>query len=147
MSFDRISLQLSEWANTVLNGPTVSLSRPGALSDSDSPWVSLYLFQLQESTLRSTHNRNEYQTLLRYLVTVHGGDDQESHRLLGDLFIAASQTDLFDISQEMLPYDFWTAMHIPPIPSFIIEILYTQSKPQKPAKPVKELIIDTQQLD
>jgi hypothetical protein len=131
---EKIDQQLEEWVKNVLGPVTVSLDPPGTVQ-ADSG-VHLYLIELVDSPPPRNTKRAPLQLSLRYLVTTWADSPEEAHRLLGDLVLAAMGDAHLKVELEPLSATSWTALGIPPRPSFMLRVPIRQERPQPEVKPV-----------
>jgi len=95
----------------------LSLEAPGVRPTGRG--VGLYLLELIQSPPPSTSRRPPLQLALRYLVTAWSDKPEDAHQMLVDLMFAAMENSDFQVEQEPVPLTLWTALTVPPRPSFV----------------------------
>ncbi|MBI5667942.1 MAG: DUF4255 domain-containing protein [Chloroflexi bacterium] len=137
--------RLREWAESVLDGTTVTFAPPAA--DQSGQAVSLYLMEFDTAPPPRGMTRPPLQFTLVYLVTAQGYEPDEAHRLLGELIFAALDSTEFEVDLKPLPYAAWTAFGVPPQPSFFLRALARRDRPEPEIKYVRRpLVIHTSPL-
>lgn len=138
--FEQIDDALSEWITGVLRAHTGREVIPALDPPAREPaglGVNVYLLELVQEPRLASARRPFPQPALRYLVTAHGGDAREAHRLLGLLLQAATNrqaltgpADAFryqmDVELEPVAAHVWSAFNVPPRPSFLLRVLVPQ---------------------
>lgn len=130
---EQVDVQLSAWVEEALGAIKPTLLPPTAATSALG--VNLYLFELVNEPLLASSQRPRLQPALRYLVTTAAKDPQEAHRMLGALLFAALDHVDFEVELEPLSPALWTAMQIPPQPSFVLRVPLPHER-TKPATPL-----------
>ncbi len=136
---DEIDRRLREWTESVVEGPTFSLTPPDDAQSGSG--VSFYLLQLVEKPPTRTAQRAPLQLALHYLVTTWADAPEEAHRLLGELVFAAMETDDFEVDLDPIPPEMWTAFGIVPRPAFVLRIPLRKDRPEPSVKRVQAPLI------
>lgn len=123
---DRVDRQLVDWAARVLGDVEISLAPPGRTQG--KPTLGLYLTELLPCPPASGATRMPLQIALRYLITVQWSHREEAHRLLGKVVLAAMQEPDFAVELEPLSAAGWSALGVPPLPSFFIRVPLRESR-------------------
>lgn len=114
----RVDGELMEWVASVLPGVSVLGDAPAA--SLQSPCVNLYLYRLGSApTLQQTRGASPAVTL-HYLVTAHGDDAAETHRMLGSLLFDAMQHPDYVVDLDATDDAFWLAFGLAPRPAFVL---------------------------
>ena len=142
---EQVDRRLREWVTSTLEGVDVSLDLPGAKVK--GPTVGLYLFELCRTPPARTTKRPPLQLSLRYLVTAQEARPEASHRLLGELMLAAMQDAELEVESEPVPLAFWTAFGTPPRPAFVLRVNLRVERDEPTAPLVRKPIrVDTAPL-
>ncbi len=128
--------RLKDWVGSVIQGADLSLEAPGVRPTGRG--VGLYLLELIQSPPPSTSRRPPLQLALRYLVTAWSDKPEDAHQMLVDLMFAAMENSDFQVEQEPVPLTLWTALTVPPRPSFVLRVPLRQERPQPQAKLVRQ---------
>jgi hypothetical protein len=115
----RVDSELSDWVAQVLPGVAVRHSEPSV--PPDSPCVNLYLYRLASApTLQRSRGASPAVTL-RYLVTAHGTDAEQTHGMLGKLLFEAMQHPDYVVDLDAATEGFWQAFGLTPRPAFVLD--------------------------
>jgi hypothetical protein len=133
---DQVDVQLSAWVEEALGAIKPTLLPPAAATG--TPGVNLYLFELVNEPLLVSSQRPHLQPALRYLVTTTAKEPQEAHRLLGALLFAAMDHPDFEVELEPLPAAVWSALQIPPKPSFVLRVPLPRTRSRPPTPLVRQ---------
>jgi hypothetical protein len=126
---------LIAWTRSVLPDVEVSLARPAA-DDPEGRGVGLYLLELrQRPPLRSTRPE-PLQLAVQYLVRTWAPDPSDAHAMLLDLAFAAMEEPDFQVELDPPPPELWSALGVPPGPTFRLQLPVRRERPQRPVKPV-----------
>jgi hypothetical protein len=99
--------------------------------------VGCYLLSLvPDSPARGLH-RPPVQAAARYLVTTWAPQVADAHRLLGDIFYAASQRADMEVEHEELPALLWHSLGVRPQPALVLRSTVRWSQVATPAPPVR----------
>jgi hypothetical protein len=126
---------LTAWVRRVVPGVNVSLERP-ALDQPAGRGVGLYLFELRERPPMRNTRREPLQLAVQYLVRAWAPDPADAHALLLDLAFAAMEEADFEVELDPPPPELWTALGVPPSPTFRIGVPVRRARPQPVVKPV-----------
>lgn len=115
---DHVDLALREWLETTAGGVAVTLAPPtDAAAD---PCINLYLMEIRAGGAVSHAAGFPLTLVLRYLVTVGGGDPLAAHRLLGVLLFAALDHPDVEVDLSPAPAALWQGLEIAPRPAFVL---------------------------
>jgi hypothetical protein len=114
----RVDSELSEWVGRVLPGVSVLAEVPA--TSVQPPCVNLYLYRLASAPALQQARGSNPAVTLRYLVTVHGSDSEETHRMLGSLLFDALQHPHYVVDLDAATEDFWQAFGLSPRPAFVL---------------------------
>lgn len=114
----RVDSELSGWIQGVLPGAAVRLADPS--TPPDTPCVNLYLYRLAAAPALQRTRGAAATVTLRYLVTVHGDDSEQAHRMLGTLLFEAMQHPQYVVDLDAAGEDFWSAFGMTPRPAFVL---------------------------
>jgi len=131
--------RLASWIGDILDQVNVSLALPGAMDAAKG--VNLYLLELLQSPAARGTRRPPLLMTLRYLVTTQAPKVEDAHQMLGALVIAALENTEFEVEQEALPLSLWSALGIPPRPSFVLRVPFRHERAEKLAPPVRSVIL------
>jgi len=136
---DQVDRNMQDWIGSVLDGTAVSLLVPADAAKGQG--VGLYLIELLQTPPARGTRRPPLQITLRYLVTSWAEDPQEAHRLLGELLFAAMDHPDFEVEQERLPLELWTALRVGPRPCFVLRVPLRRERLEKSAPLVRKPLI------
>lgn len=129
-----------EWVESVLPSTTVSFAAPGHVPDGRG--VSLYLMRLADApALHNVNHRTVLQISLGYLVTAWSDEQEEAHRLLGELVFAALENPQYQVDLKPLPNETWAAFGIAPQPCFVLCVPLRLERPEPAVKYVRQPLI------
>lgn len=127
---EHVDQLLEAWVKDVLGDVTFTLASPDqALGDRV---VSCYLYALAHNPPLRTQERPPLQLALRYLITTFAEDPQEAHALLGRLAFSAMGHAEWELELDAISPDYWEALHLPPLPSFVISVPVRQERGEAP---------------
>ena len=132
---DQTDRRLQEWVQTTLGLDAVSLEPPH--DGQDGRGISLFLIELREAPAPRGTTRPPLQLALRYLITAWAPEPAESHRLLGELVLAAMEQPDFQVELEPSPPALWTALGVTPRPAFFLRIPLRLERPEPPVHRVR----------
>ncbi len=139
---DQTDKRLVDWAASVAEGATISLSPPD--NSHTGRGIRLYLFDFIPQPPSGNARRLPLQLALRYLVTTWAGTPEEAHRLLGNLVFAAMESPEVQVELEPFPVEAWAAFQVIPRPAFVIRVPLRLERPEPPTKLVrKPLVVKT----
>lgn len=127
---DQVDLALREWLETTSDGVAVTLAPPADVAA--EPCVNLYLMEIRAGGAVSHTAGFPLTLVLRYLVTVGGGDSLAAHRLLGVLLFAALDHPDFEVDVTAVPVDLWRGLKIAPRPAFVVAAPLVDSRVREP---------------
>lgn len=141
---DAIDAELSKWI--VETAPGVSVSFGPAPADSKATVVHLLLQRLADTTgSRAKAGRPVPRRLeLGYFVAASGRDPAQAHRTLGELAFAALdrvERGEWRLSFEAPPVELFTALSLPPLPAFLLNVPLVRERPVPPVKIARELVM------
>lgn len=129
--------RLLTWIQTALQDTDdITLGPPG--SSVDGRGVRLYLLALAPFPSVRTNHRPPLQFKLRYLITTYAENEQEAHRLLGDLVFAAMDEPDFEVELDSLESGVWVAFETIPQPYFILKVPLRRERPEQHAQLVRQ---------
>jgi hypothetical protein len=137
--FDQVDNQLEEWIKSVHDRIEVTFVPPDTAPSKTC--VCLYLLDAAPILSGRGNNHSQLQITLRYLVVPFSQEPQESHRILGELLVAALENKEFEIEKEPFPLAAWTAFGIPPRPSFILRVPFKLKRTAKSAPIVRQPLV------
>lgn len=140
---DKLDRQLKAWISETIKQDTDISFAPPSLS-SDKTIVSAYLYKLDNSLANSTARNIPFQITLCYLITVQSNNPIESHKLLGELLLAANERSDINIDLSGFNADFWQSLNMPPQPHFVMKIplTLTEQSNETPAIIKEPTIVD-----
>lgn len=129
---------LQGWIQAAAPDATWMLEMPADKTPVTTISASTYLLEMMPAPVASTGRRPPLRWTLRFLVTCRAPDEGDAHALLIELALsAAAQTD-WQIEQEPVPVQVWTAFGMAPRPSFVVrmplEIVQDERVAAPPAK-------------
>jgi len=127
---------IKEWATSVLPGIPVSLATPAAQNSGRG--VSFYLMEVRNSPTHLTSRAAPLELSLRYLVTSWAETPEEAHQILTDLAFAALANRDVQVELDAVSMETWTALGVPPSPSFVVRVPLRQARTEPPTKMVRE---------
>lgn len=134
---DQADQRLLTWFRAVLqDSEDIALGPPGRLVNGRG--VHLYLLGLAPFPSVRTNQRPPLQLKLRYLITTYAENEQEAHRLLGNLVFAAMDEPNFEVELDSLENGIWAAFEVIPQPYFILKIPLRRERPELPAHLVRQ---------
>src|SRR5687767_7223780 len=136
---DQIDRRLVAWIGGIIAQVDVSLGPPGAAETAKG--VGLYLLEIVQSPQARGPRRPPLMMTLRYLVTTQAAKPEDAHQMLGTLIVAALENPDFEVEQEPLPLSVWTALGVPPRPSFVLRMPFRHERPEKLAPRVRKPIV------
>jgi len=136
---DESDRRLTKWIGGILDQVNVSLAPPEATESGKG--VGLYLLELLQSQPPRGARRPPLLMTLRYLVTTHAPKPEDAHQMLGALVVAACENPDFEVEQEPLPVELWTALGVAPRPSFVLRVPLRVERPEKLAPLVRQPLI------
>jgi len=98
--------------------------------------VSCYLYGLAHKPPLRTQERPPLQLALRYLITAFADDPHEAHSLLGQLAFSAMRRPEWELELDALSPDYWEALHLPPLPCFVLSVPLRQERAEAPVRRV-----------
>lgn len=129
--------QVRDWIVSVAEGKQVSLAAPA--SQRSGSGVGAYLVDLMKAAPVNTIKRPiPLQITLRYLVTVWSDKPEDAHQLLVRLMFAAMESNNYQVEPEAVPVSLWTAMGLPPQPSFFLRVPVVYDRSGAPPKLVRQ---------
>ncbi len=137
--FDQVDNQLAEWIKEVQDKIEVTFVPPD--TSLSQTCIFLHLLDVAPNLTGRGNNHTPLQILLRYLIVPFAEEPRESHRILGELLIAALDNKEFEIEKESLPIDAWKAFAMMPRPSFILRVLFKLERAVKLAPPVRHPLV------
>jgi len=124
-----IDESLERWvAGVVGDDVKVSFGAPAERVEHRS--IGLYLLELAELPAPSGSAPSPLGIELRYLVTVHAPDPKIEHGLLESLVFAAMERPDTRVDLRPLSAAEWSALHVPPRPSFSIRLPLRRERKQ-----------------
>ncbi len=141
---DQFDERLKSWIASEIEGAEVSLATPA--KERPGRGVGLYLLELVPLPAPRTGKRPPLQLSLRYLVTAWSEKPEDAHEILAQLMFAAMDNKDFQVDLEPIPLTAWTAMGVPPQPSFVLRIPLRQERPEPQTKLVRELRLESSPL-
>ena len=141
---DAIDAELSKWITESVPGVTVSFGP--APADSKAPVILLLLQRLADTTgSRAKAGRPVPRRLeLGYFVAATGKDPAQAHRALGELLFAALdrvERGEWRVSFEAPAVELFTALSLPPLPAFLLQVPLVRERPVPPVKIARELVM------
>lgn len=133
---DHVDLALREWLETTSDGVAVTLAPP--TDAADGPCINLYLMEIRAGGAVSHATGFPLTLVLRYLVSVGGGDPLAAHRLLGVLLFAALDHPDFEVDMTAAPAELWHGLKIAPRPAFVLTAPLVGARLPKPVPLVGE---------
>ena len=137
--FDRVDNQLEEWIKKVQDKVEVTFTPPD--TSLSQTCIFLYLLDVVPNLTGRSQTPTPLQIMLRYLVAPVALDPRASHRILGELLVAALENKEFEIEKEPLPMAAWTAFAMMPRPSFILRVPFRLERAVKLAPPVRHPLV------
>lgn len=132
---DQVDRELQEWVKSVVMGADVVLGPPRQLEGKHG--VSLYLLALTNPPQAWMNRQPPIRIALRYFVATWAGDDEEeAHRLLGKLVLAAMKKHEYELDLAEVPAAMWAALGIAPRPTFTLCVPLPIERPE----PVTSLV-------
>jgi hypothetical protein len=138
--FDEVDKNLESWAKDVFEGSDFEISFAAPTPDAaetEKTSVYLYLLDVVPAPPGRGAPLPPLQITLRYLVVPQAKTPAQTHRLLGNMLIAAMENADFEVEKESLPLDLWQAFGIAPRPSFIMRVPFKHERKETPAPPVR----------
>lgn len=139
---EHVDQRLVEWVTAHLGDVIVDLEPPNAVDVSEAK-VHLYLMDLYPAPPPPGGSRPPKRWILRYLVTAAAPAASQSHRLLGQLAIAAMESNDFEVESEPLPSELWRAFGIPPRPALMLQAPMIHEVPRPRAPSVRQPLVLT----
>lgn len=136
---DRIDERLTEWVTGAVPGTEVRLEPPGGTAGREG--VGLFLLDLLDDHPAMGQGRAPLQLALRYLVTVVDADAAAANRTLVQLAFAAMDHDEVEAELGPLEPELWTALGVPPRPSFRLRVPVRKERELALAPPVTEPLV------
>ena len=139
---DQVDRLIKEWVQNVLGDVQVTLESPpdegevGGDGRAESG-VSLYLLECAPAPPPRGNGRPPLQVMLRYLVTTWAKEQEEAHRLLGDLLFAALDSQDYEVDLTAPAPGVWSALEARPQPSFTLVAQVKQERAEPPTKYVR----------
>lgn len=144
-TFDAIDKYLKEeWLEQKLgNDISITLKAPRDNVEGEKG-VSLYLMKIESAFPRDSTG-SLLPLELHYLVTTWANNEEDAHRLFGELVFdaVANHADEFEVQFNPLAISDWLVFGTKPRPSFILK--YTVKKP--PAEALPESIVKTVKIE
>jgi hypothetical protein len=131
---------LSAWVRRVLPDVDVSLDRPVA-DDPDGRGVGLYLLELRERPPLRSARREPLQLAVQYLVRTWAPDPSDAHSMLLELAFSAMEEPDFEVELDPPSPGLWSALGVPPGPTFRIGVPIRRTRPEPPVKPVMHPLV------
>jgi uncharacterized protein DUF4255 len=132
---DQLDERLRNWIANEIEGAEISLAAPA--KERPGRGVSLYLLELMPFPAPRTDKRPPLQLSLKYLVTAWSERPEDAHEILVHLMFAAMEDKDFQVDLEPIPLTAWTAMGVPPQPSFVLRVPLRQERPEAQTKLVR----------
>jgi len=129
---DGFDERLKSWATSEIPGVEVSLAVPE--KQRPGRGVGLYLLDVMQSHALSNSRRPPLQLSLRYLITAWSDKPEDAHQILVQLIFAAMENKDFLVELEPIPLTVWTALGVPPQPSFLLRVPLRQERPELQTK-------------
>lgn len=130
--FDQADHQLKAWVATILPDATIKLEAPQ--EGQAGRGVNLYLMGLAERPPTHESRKPSLQIALSYLVTTWAENQEEAHRLLGELVFAALEKNEFEVEFDTLPALAWSGYHLTPRPYFVLIVPVRKLREVPPTK-------------
>lgn len=127
---DHVDLALRDWLGSMSDGVAVTLAPP--TDTAEHPCISLYLLEIQSGGAVSRAAGFPLTLVLRYVVSVGGGDPLAAHRLLGVLLFAALDHPDFEVDMTAAPAELWRGLKIAPRPAFVLAAPLVDSRVPEP---------------
>jgi hypothetical protein len=137
--FDQVDNQLEKWIKSVHDKIEVTFAPPNTVLS--KVCVCSYLLDAAPNSSRRGNNHSPLQITLRYLVVPFAQEPQESHRILGELLVAALENKEFEIEKEPFPLAAWSVFGISPRPSFILRVQFKIDRSAKFAPIVRHPLV------
>lgn len=140
---DAVDQSVLEWIRQV--APEVSVTLDPPFPEEKSSRISVYLAEVSpaHSTSAAGNKRQPLQTSLRYVISTCGGTQEDQHRLFGPILFEAMEQEEFKVVLTGEPPGFWSAMGVPPRPSFSLTAPCIVERPMPPMKYVKKVVLKT----
>ena len=132
---DRQDRAVQEWIGTAAHPATVTLALP--TNGDTPPGITLYLMDM----ISEPNNRGAHAPLritLRYLVTGGIGAFEDTHRMLGDVLLAALEHAEYEVEREQVPLAFWQAIGAAPRPAFVLRVPFHRGREPAPMTRVRK---------
>jgi hypothetical protein len=126
---DDVDRELREWIESVANGVEVDLGAPPASAKSEA--VSCYLLDVQNAVPGTRGHPRTFELSLRYLVTVAGPDAEATHKLFGNLIVAALARPDWQVEMRQLEPAFWAAFGVSPRPALFLRCPLVVTRPHR----------------
>ena len=121
--------RLQDWVTSVVKDADVIFAPSSQVAA--TPRVLLYLLEASPAAPPRGTKSPPLKIALRYLVTVGAADARLAHRLITQLLFAAMTSEEFEVEAEAPPLALWTALALPPQPSFVLKLTLQRERPEK----------------
>lgn len=109
--------------------------------------IHLYLMEMRRVAPVPGRKRPPRRLLLRYLVTASASSHTLIHRLLGNLAFAALENTEFELDENPLPLELWSAFKVAPRPGFVLQApVDLRVEPRRGPLVEKALVLETENL-
>ncbi len=125
---DQVDQALASWVQKTLKDLDVSIAPPQAAEKGEG--VGLFLLETIPTPPARVGRRPPLQITIRYLVTTWAESPYEAHRMLGELLFAALSNENYEVESESPPINLWTALGVPPRPSFLLRVPLRRVRPE-----------------
>jgi Carboxypeptidase regulatory-like domain len=145
---DDVDARLTEWARSVvdIDSDSVSLARP--VSQAEGSGVGLYLLEVAPKRWGRADPRPRHELTGRYLVTTWDEDPPKAHARLAKLLFAALERTDVEVEAEPPSHETWSAFGVPPQPSFVVRVPVHKDRAYPETKLVlKPLVVETQPIE
>jgi hypothetical protein len=117
---DDVDQRLKAWVAEVVGEQPVTLAAPERATVEKG--VNLYLLELGAAPPARSVRRVPLQFTVCYLITVGAETPELAHQLLGELVFSALEMPEFEVELAPVPLELWTALGVPPRPSFRVRV-------------------------
>jgi hypothetical protein len=136
---ERIDERIKEWVERSVPDADVRFEPPAGTAGREG--IGIFLLDLLDRQLPMGPDRAPLQLILRYLVTSVAADTAAANRTLLDLAFAAMDEPELTPEFAALDAHLWSALGVPPRPSFILHVPVQKEREQRRAAPVTEPLV------